>query len=378
MTTEQIYGIVNSVAQQGIGQTALTVVDEQGLISLGNEVLSSGANTENFLNTLVQRIGRTIFRFREYNNKLSGLLLDDMEWGAIVQKVRVAMPEAQADDAYNLVDGQAIDHYVVKKPVAQQKLFVTRTPYAYQITVQELQLKEAFLSADAMGRFIGLIFGELRNKIDYDLERLGRNAITNMIAECYTGASQAAGQSVVNLGTLYRSINANAPATADGLMNDNDFMRFAVSVMNTRADMLQEMSVLNMPDTSALPTFTPMDKMHVYIMSQFKRRLETVVQYAAFHDLLVNIRGNDSLTYLQSQQSPFAINVERASDGAAVNVDNIVGLMYDREACGTYMYDETAATTPLNARGLYYNTFYHLKQLWFNDLQENFVVFTLN
>lgn len=378
MNTNQIYTILNDVVAQGVGAAAIAAVNNQNLVSLGNAVLSSTTNTEAFLNALLQRIGRTIIRYRKYENKLRGMILDDFEYGAIVQKIRIAMPDAEEDQSFGLVDGQSVDHYEVANPDVQQKLFVSRTPYQYKVTIQRKHLKEAFLSEDAMGRFIAGIFGEVRNAIDLGLERLARNAFNNMIAESYGATAAAPKQNVVNLGTLYRAINANAPATAEGLMNDNDFLRFAVSTINTRIDMLQEMSVLNTPDANALPTFTPKDRMHVYIMSGFKRRLETVVQYAAFNEMLVDVAGNDTLTYLQSTQSPYSINVTRASDGTSIAVDNIIGLVYDRDACGAYKWDEEVQTTPINAAGLYYNTYYHLQQLWFNDLSENFVVFTLN
>lgn len=378
MNTNQIYSILNDVVAQGVGSDAIAAVNNQNLVSLGNAVLSSTDATEGFLNALLLRIGRTIVRYRKYENKLKGMILDDLEWGGVVQKIRISMVDAETDPSFDLVDGQSVDPWVINKPDVQQKLFVTRTPYMYNITIQRRQLKEAFLSEDAMGRFIAGVFGEVRNAIDLGLERLARNAFNNMIAESYGATAAAPKQNVVNLGTLYRAINANAPATADGLMNDNDFLRFAVSTINTRIDMLQEMSVLNTPDANALPTFTPKDRMHVYIMSGFKRRLETVVQYAAFNEMLVDVAGNETLTYLQSAQTPYAINVERASDGTAISVDNIIGVVYDRDACGAYKFDEEVATTGLNARGLYYNTVYHMQQLWFNDLSENFVVFTLN
>lgn len=378
MNTNQIYSILNDVVAQGVGSDAIAAVNNQNLVSLGNAVLSSTTNTEAFLNALLQRIGRTIIRYRKYENKLRGMILDDFEYGAIVQKIRIAMPDAEEDQSFGLVDGQSVDHYEVAKPDVQQKLFVSRTPYQYKVTIQRKHLKEAFLSEDAMGRFIAGVFGEVRNAIDLGLERLARNAFNNMIAESYGATAAAPKQNVVNLGTLYRAINANAPATAEGLMNDNDFLRFAVSTINTRIDMLQEMSVLNTPDANALPTFTPKDRMHVYIMSGFKRRLETVVQYAAFNEMLVDVAGNETLTYLQSAQSPYSINVTRASDGTSIAVDNIIGLVYDRDACGAYKWDDEVQTTPINAAGLYYNTYYHLQQLWFNDLSENFVVFTLN
>lgn len=378
MNTNQIYGILNDVVSQGIGSSALGTINEQNLVSLGNVVLSSTTNTEAFLNTLVQRIGRTIIRYRKYENKLRGMILDDFEYGAIVQKIRIAMPDAEADESFGLTDGQSVDHYKVAKPDVQQKLFVTRTPYQYKVTIQRKHLKEAFLSESAMASFISGVFGEVRNAIDLGLERLARNAFNNMIAESYGASAASPKQNVVNLGTLYRAINANAPATAAGLLNDNDFLRFAVSTINERIDMLQEMSVLNTPDSSALPTFTPKDRMHVYILSQFKRRLETVVQYAAFNEMLVDIAGNETLTYLQSAQDPLSVHVTRASDRTEIEVENIVGLVYDRDACGAYKWDEEVATTPVNAAGLFYNVYYHLQQLWFNDLSENFVVFTLN
>ena len=378
MDTTQIYGILNDIVSQGIGSTAITSVNAQNLISLGDAVLTSQSSTEAFLNALALRIGRTIIRFRKYNNKLSGLLLDDFEWGAILQKIRVGMPDAETDESFDLTDGASVDHYKVKKPEVEQKLFVTRTPYQYHVTIQRAHLKEAFTSEDAMGRFISAIFGEVRNAIDYGLERLGRTAITNMIAESYGASAEAPKQNVVNLGTLYRAINANAPATADGLMNDPDFMRFAISTINTRKDMLQEMSVLNMPDANAMPTFTPLDRMHAFILSGFQRRLETVVEYAAFHEEFVKMKDAENLTYLQNAQSPYSIDVLRASDGTNIEVGNIVGIIFDRDACGMYKRMEDTLTTPVNAAGRYYNTYWHLQQLWFNDLQENFVVFTLN
>ena len=158
MNTDQIYGLVNSVVEQSIGDTGITAVDTSTLVSLGDTVLSSSSNTEVFLNTLAQRIGKSIIRYRMYRNKLADLVVDDFTFGAIVQKLRVNMPEAEADDSYNLVNGQSIDHYKISKPSVEQKIFVTRTPYKYRLTIQEAHLREAFLSAEAMGAFISSIF----------------------------------------------------------------------------------------------------------------------------------------------------------------------------------------------------------------------------
>ena len=182
MTTEQIYTVVNGAAAQALGTGAIAAVDTASFVSLGNSVLSSSVNTEAFLNTLAQRIGRTIISYREYKNKFRDMVLSDFEYGAILQKIKVAMPSAEEDESYDLTDGQSVDHYKVSKPVVTQKLFVTRSPYQFKITIQREHLKEAFTSESAMGGFIAAIFGEVRNAIEFALENLGRGCYANYIA----------------------------------------------------------------------------------------------------------------------------------------------------------------------------------------------------
>ena len=370
MTTNQIYTIVNSVSSQAFGATALTVVDCQGLVSLGTTVLSSSTNTEAFLDTLAQRIGKTIMDYRRYRNKLAGMVLDDFEYGAILQKIKVQMPQAESDESYGLTDGTSVDHYTIAKPQAIQKLFVTRTPYQFHITVQEEHLREAFLSPEAMGGFIGAVFGEVRNAVEIALEALGRNAIANFIAEV-DGTSRT-----IDLVTEWNSLGLTT-LTASTALFDDDFIRYAIRRINETFDMMQSMTELFNDGT--VERFTPLEDMRVKMLSTFNRAAQTVTQYAAFHEELVSVDHDfEILPFWQASQSPASIYVDRASDGTATGVDNIIAIIHDRDALGMYKRDERIVTTPINAAGLYYNQYWHLKQLWFNDLSENFVVFTLN
>lgn len=370
MNTNQIYSIVNSAVNQAIGDSAITAIDTQSLISLGNVVLDSSANTEAFLNTLAQRIGRTIYRFRVYKNKFDDMIVSDMEWGAILQKIRVEMPEAEADQRYTLTDGKSVDHYTVAKPKAHQKLFVTRTPYQFKITIQRDTLKEAFLSVEAMGSFIALVFGEVRNAIELSLESLGRLTLAGAISE----ASQST--QTINLVTDYNT-ETGSTLTALTAMFNADFLRYAISRINDIVDNIQDMSVLYCDGD--LPTFTNKENMKIRILSRFKRRLETVVEYAAFHDQFTSIDGAFStINYWQAEQTPSSINIKKPSDGSAFQQSNIIAVVHDRDAFGIYQIDETVLTTPINAAGAYYNQFWHEKQGRFVDTSENLVVFTLN
>lgn len=372
MTTEQIYTLVNEVNAEAFGANALSVVDTTSLISLGNTVLNSSTNTEAFLNTLAQRIGRTILRFRDYRNKLGDMVINDFEYGAILQKIKVIMPVAEEDQSYDLIDGQTVDHYEISKPSVDQKLFVTRTPYQFKITIQREHLKEAFLSESAMGSFIGIVFGEVRNAIECSLENLARVTLATAIAETIGTAREI--KLVTEYNTTY---NPPTPLTASTALQNDEFLRFAIYRMNNVRDMISDMGQLYNDGT--LDTFTPPEDMRLRVISVFQRKLETVTQYEAFHDQYVSFDGQYSvINFWQSQQAPFSVNIKRPSDGTAKTVDSCIALLHDRDAMGVYKIDEVVSTTPMNSAGLYYNTFYHEKQLRFIDLSENFVSFTLN
>ena len=372
MTTEQIYTLVNEVNAEAYGTNAISVVDTSSLISLGNTVLSSSTNTEAFLNTLAQRIGRTILRFRDYRNKLGDMVLNDFEYGAILQKIKVVMPKAEEDEMYDLIDGNTVDHYKIAKPDVNQKLFVTRTPYQFHITIQRETLKEAFLDETAMGSFIGIVFGEVRNAIESSLENLGRVTLATAIAEC-AGTTR-----MIDLVTEYNNLYTPSPALdAKSAQASPEFMRWAIGIINTYIDGMQDLSTLY--NNADFETFTPKEDMRVKMLSSFNRKLQTVVEYAAFHDQFVRPDIDfTTINYWQSAQSPDEIKITRPSDSDSVSRGNVICLIHDRDAMGVYKMDETVLTSPVNAAGAYYNTYWHEKQLRFIDLSENFICFTLN
>lgn len=372
MTVDQIYELVNNVAKQTLGATAITAVDTATLVALGDTVLSSTNSTENFLNTLVARIGRTIIAHRKYDNQLAPIVMEDMEWGAVVQKIRVLMPTVAEDNSFELEDGKSIDMYNISKPKTEQKLFYKKTAYQCHVTIQEFQLKEAFLSASAMGSFISAVFGEVKNYLEYAIENLSRLTMANYMA--LTGNSQR-----INLVTMFNAAKgANIDATT--ALTNPDFLRYAIGQMNLYAKKMKTMS--NLYNTEGKTRFTPDNKQMFAIINEFQTAMETEVQYAAFHDDYVKKRANIELPYWQAAQNPLDISL-KVYDGNTttkkdVKLENVVGFLFDREALGTYRKEEAILTTPMNARGRYTNTFWHEQQMWFNDLSENGIIFTLN
>lgn len=371
MAVKQIYDIVNSVNKQTMGLTDLTVVDEQGLISLGQTVLTTNGLADTWLNSLAQRIGRTIISFREYKSKYSDMVLDSLQWGNIVQKIKVSMPEATEDESYNLVDGQSVDMYKVANPKVKQSFFTSETPYQFYVTVKRNQLNEAFTSETSMNGFIGAIYGEVQNAIELSLESLARNCINNFIGEKVKASKE------INLLAMYNT-ETSKTLTVATCLHDKDFLAYCVSRINLYSKYMENMSTEYNDGTQT--RHTPKSLQHLRVLEDFESRLETVVQYQAFRDNYVKLNNYHTTSFWQSIKKPSEINVKIASadsDATAVNHSGILAVLYDRDALGLYKKDSWNSTTPFNSAGGYYNTYYHHKELYFNDLSENFVVFVI-
>ena len=241
--------------------------------------------------------------------------------------------------------------------------------------MQDRFLKEAFLNASNMAGLIKQIFGKVQNKIEVVLEELGRTAINNMILNIEDKQNY-------KLVTMYNSATGKAITPANALF-DPDFLRYATGIMNNVTRKFETMSVLY--NAEGKDRFTPVADQRFYMLADFLTQIETVVQYAAFNPQYVTKTPDMAVPYWQGVKEAEKINdfgtlskVVGKVGTKTKTVENVVGVLFDREAAGTFRQEELVLTTPVNARGAYYNTFWHENQLWFNDLGENSVIFTLS
>lgn len=376
-TVNQIYALVNNVFKQMTGRTDIEAVDTNSLVAMGNELENLG-RMDIYLGSLSRRIGLTIDSYRTYDNDFSEYKRNSFEWGAAVQKLYADMPDAVEDLTYKVgqMDGQSVDHYIINNPKVQQKIFEKVTPYSFYITIQDYLLREAFLSAGQMYSLINYIFGQCQNKMEVVHEDLARLALANI-------AVNVSAKQVYNLRSMYNQARGMTLTLGDALF-DPDFLRYAIGIMNNVSRKMTKMSVLyNSEDKYR---FTPYSKQSMFVISDFQTRLETVVQYAAFNEQYVKLRKFISLPYWQAIKDGEHVNdfdvttkiIATNSAGAETTLSNLVGCIIDYETFGTFRQEQRVATTPVNARALYYNTFWHERQMYFNDLGENAVFFTLN
>lgn len=379
METNQIYGLINDVNAQTIGTENLTVLNTEQLVALGDFLFNSGS-VDLWTNTLLSRIASTKVSYRAYQSKLGIYAVSDITMGLIMQKIKVDMPNAVEDVTTQLQDGESIDMYIVSKPTAHQKLFAKRTPATFFRTTQRKWLREAFTSESAMGSFLAAVQGEVNNKIELTQENLARLTMANFMAIISQTSSR-----VVDLVTEYNALTDNDVPTGEGALLDEGFCRYALGRMNKIAKYMETMSRLY--NDGSVDRHSPIGSQRFVSLIDFRTALETQVQWAAFNERYVATKNGIEVPYWQSAKSPFDIKL-RIHEGTEDDTDddedvditlsNVVGMIHDVDAFGTYRKEMDVITTPVNARGAYYNTFWHLNDLYFNDVSENGILFTLN
>ena len=372
---EQIYPIVNDVYQQMTGVKDIEVVDTATLVTMGKK-LEDLQKKDLWFNTLARRIGMTIDEYRAYTNRFADLYRTQMEWGAIVQKVEAEMPDATEDVSWDLgyLDGKSVDQWIISNPKIRQKFFEKETPYSFFITISTVMLRDAFITPSAMASFIRQIFGKVQNKINFTLEELARLAICNFIGN--TGDAQT-----FKTVTIYNTLTGSSltPATA---FNDADYLRWLVGFINNISGKMELMSQLY--NAEKHQKFTPKSAQKLYMISDLITRMQTLTAYEAFNPQYITSKPNILVPYWQSSgtepQADWNTITQvkiKNSKGVETVKNNVIAILIDRETIGTFRTEQETLTTPVNARARYYNTFWHERQLWFNDFGENGVIFTM-
>ena len=391
LTATQIYSIVNEVAKQAMGSKAIAVVDNTGLISLGNRVLGSNEAKNNFINALTDRIGRTIVSFRAYHSHFPDFERDSIEFGNILQKLKVGMPDAESDDSYNLKDGTSVDQYKINKAKVNQLLFTNEAPWQTHITVHLDALEKAFIHSSSMGAFISSMFGEVQNRIELAMENLSIDCVDNYMAEIIKRKDSVPNR-VVNLITEYKD-KTGVDHTTEPLdaLDDEEFLKYVVRRINSISSTMEYLTdrIYNDPGfypDSIIPTeqryvmarHTPKSEQRLMLFIDMVNSLKTNINSKAFNmeQVAIDIPFT-TVPFWQSFQSPSDINVKPASGGNEISQSLVMGILYDREAMGTFKKKYTSLTTPINAAGKYYNVFYHMITMYYNDLTENAVIFLL-
>ena len=373
---EQIYTLVNETAKESMGEKAIAVKDVSSLIALGDSVLSSASDTENFLNTLVDRIARTVFSVRRYETDTEGMVRHPFEFGCIVQKIYVDMPEAKQNNSWEIgKEGYTPVFAPVIKPTAKQKLFKGITTWEVDVTIPDYMLRTAFLNETSMATFIDAIFTAMDNMITLALENNANLTRASFIARKLKGGKPCG---AINLLHEYNTLTS-ASLTVESAMMNAEFLAWASRAINLWVKRMSKMSVLF--NEEGYKRHTPKDKIVVNLLQDFTSACDTFLGANTFHDELVKLPMYDSVAYWQGAGESFDFNDTSAikvkiDENNTIEKKGIIGIVYDYEAMGVTL-NERRSTSERNNHDEYTNYYNKANIGYFNDMSENGIVFYL-
>lgn len=381
MEVAQVYTLVNNATKEILGETAVVAEDLSNVVDIGTEIFNSNA-VDNYVRSLVNHIGKVIFVNRAYSGSVPSVLMDGWEYGSVLEKITAELPDATENESWELTDKTSYDPNIFYQPKVSAKFFNKRVTFEIPMSFTEKQVRESFSSASQLNAFLSMLYNAVDKSLTVKVDGLVMRTINNMIGETlhdeYGSSSMSAdsGVKAVNLLYLYNE-RFDKELTADEAITDPDFIRFAAYQMGVYMTRLSKISALF--NIGGKDRFTPADMLHVVMLADFKKAANVYLQSDVFHDNFTALPNAEEVPYWQGSgldygfESISAVNVKTAS-GNDVDATGILGVMFDRDALGVTNLDRRV-TTNYNPKAEFYSNWYKFDAGYFNDTNENFVVF---
>ena len=381
MKVEQIYNFVNTAFTETTGQADLVQEDLSNLVDVGTALEAStqiGSNAyDNFVRSLVDHIGKVIFVDRPYAGSAPSVLMDGWEYGSVLEKINSELPVATENESWELQDGQSYDPNVFTKPTASAKFFDGLTTFEVPLSITERQVKSAFSNAMQMNSFISMLHNNVEKVMTVRTDDLIMRTINNAIAETIGDAGVAGSPRAINLLAEYNLVAQGDPATVDKALNNPSFIRYAGYVISLTLDRLTRMSVLY--NIEGKQRFTTRDRQHLIMLSNFEKATSVFMESDTYHNNLVKLPGAETVPFWQGTGEDYSfnsvskINVKTPTN-KTVTQTGILGVCFDRDALGVANFNRRV-TTNWNPKAEFWNYWHKQDARYFNDFQEQCVVF---
>lgn len=385
MKITQIHELMNTTVQEVLGTETVVNEDLSNIVDIGNEIIST-ENVDNYVKKLVNHIGKVVFANRTYSGSAPKVLMDSWEFGSILEKVTAEIPKATENESWNLVDGKEYSPDIFYQPKVSAKFYNSKVTFEIPLSFTELQVKESFSNQNQLNGFLSMLYNSVEKAMTVKLDSLIMKTINNMIAETMesdlydktgktlkldTGSIKA-----VNLLANYNKATGQT-LTKDKALTDSDFIRYASFTLNIYKDRLTKLSTLF--NVGGKERFTTGEYLHVILLSNFASATDIYLNSDVTHNELVKLPNYETIPYWQGSGKEYSfddissINV-KTNSGKTITANGILGIMFDRESLGVANLDRRV-TTNYNPKAEFYTNFYKLDAGFYNDLNENFVVF---
>lgn len=382
MNVQQVYELLNQITGELTGQENLVTNDLTNVVDVGTAIFNA-SSVDNYVKSLINKVGKVIAVNRPYRPPYPNIKREAWEYGSVLQKLRCAIPAAEANPSWNLVSGEGANQFLFTPPTVTQQFWNSKTTYDISMSFTEMQVKESFNSRSELMAFIGMIENAIQTSKTIKEKGLAEQAISNFMGEKIYNNN-----GVVHLVTAYNAAyNPATPITAATALYDPSFLRFASVQMMLHKDRLKDAS--NVFNMGTVPTFTPEEYLHVVVLAEFSKSVEAYMTADTYHDTMVALPNYDTVNFWQSIKDTvegtttyydFATTSSiqiKTSANHNVTKGGIVAVMFDRDAI-MLCNENDRVTTAYNAKQEFVNNFYKFDISLFNDVAENGIVFVLD
>lgn len=417
-TPRDAHTLMNALVEQATGAQTITVVDTSTFVSAGELVMSTGL--ENVYNALSILVGRTYAAVRPYDARLQ--LINAINSGVYTnrfRKISYYSKPAQPSGWFNtqlftnLKDGftagqnpdaqgnaqSTKSQYEINSGVPLEVNFGGSSTWQESLTIFENQLKVAFRSeSEFMAFWTGLVT-QKDNDIEMEKEAFNRMTLLNHMAARVDFANQnLIPGGAVNLTAAFNARFGTAYTSAQLRTTYlTDFLAFFVSMIKTHSMQMRQNS-LNYHWTPTLTRdgvtynrlnrHTPARNQRLLLYTPLFVEAEAQVFPEVFHENYLELKNYEGVMFWQAEDATFTNNPKLdvtpavtdpatglQTAGNRIQLDYVVGMLYDEEALMVDYQLETTNTSPLEARKGYRTQWYTFAKNAISDLTENGIVF---
>lgn len=398
MKVEQVYQIMNKMVGETLGKTDILAEDLHNVVDVGKEIVASFQVSsdafDNYVKKLINHIGKVVFVNRTYSTRAPSILMDGWEYGSILEKIDSELPAATVTNDWQLEDGTEYKQDVFKSPKGvTAKFWNKRTTFSVELSITEKQVKESFSSAQQLNAFFSMLQTKINNRLTLDIDNLKRRTINNLmgltvLSEVPDGSTISGRTGVKARNLLYEYNQAHSGVsgfvalTASNCLSSLDFLKYSATEIALVSDYMEDYSVLY--NVGGRERFTPKDKQHIVMLSEFAKKADVYLQSDTFHNEFTKLPEAERVNYWQGSGTDFKFNhisdihivVDdgKGGNGQEVVMSGVIATIFDHDACGVACPEEKT-TSHYNANADFYNYWYKKFAAYFNDSNENCVVF---
>jgi len=345
----------------------LAEIDSYKLVDIGHAVAQSERGVDAFVKAISTIRGKLVIETCGASNEFKQMLIDSFEWGSYVEVGLCEMGQIQDSDIWNLVDGQTVDDNVFWQPKVRSKIFEEAKAIMCPYSISEEAAMMSFNSWSEMGKLIGGIEASQRETLETAID-----VYAHALASCGAAISVNGTETAVHLITEATAAGiCESTIKPEEFLNNDACITFMLKrIYETKARMM------GLPNAAFNNHQVPVRSRNVNLalLLNAVSSAKFDVKANTYNDEEIGIGEFDVISAWQGiidDNKIFDYNtvstIKIAADAnnklglgtAAVTVENVVGLAYDKRALVVCPFKQKT-TGHYNGRGDFNNIYLHM------------------